>query len=164
MENEEILQAIGERVANLQPEIQAVIMSTDYEKNLLSIGAKYNLNKDQLFKLEFETSLVLIGYTHPDEYRGRLDRLELPKEIIDQIHNEVNQTILKSIVDIIKSNFEREDKEEMEYQSQLESEDTNDADKIRNNLKSTVKNNPAQERDFLADLGVIISESTKDNK
>ena len=41
---EEIKQSIIERFNKLQPEVQAAIMDSNYEKNVYEIGKKYNLS------------------------------------------------------------------------------------------------------------------------
>ncbi len=113
MDEDRIKNSIRERFNNLQPEIQAAIMNPEYEKNLTEIAQKYNLSAEEFSELELNTTLVLIGQTHPDKYMDELsDDLKIPKEKIDAIVGEVNEKILKDIVDIIRKNFDADDTEE----------------------------------------------------
>ena len=113
MDTEEIKKSIAERFNNLQPEIQDAIMSSNYEKNLYEIAQKHKLNVEQLGELELNTTLVLLGQTHPDEYADELEEdLKLPKEKIGEIVTDVNERIMKNIRELIKKNFADDDETE----------------------------------------------------
>ena len=113
MDEDRIKNSILERFNNLQPEIQAVIMDPNYEKTLGEIAQKYNLSAQEFNELELNTTLVLIGQTHPDKYIEELsDDLKIPEEKIEAIVKEVNEKILNNITDMIKKNFEADDTEE----------------------------------------------------
>ena len=106
MEKEDIKLAIIERFNSLQPEIQMIIMNTNYEESLYSISKKYNLSDDQYKELELNTTLVLLGNTHPDEYKNELaDDLKISGETLDKLVNEINEKILKEVLPIIRKNF-----------------------------------------------------------
>ncbi|MFA7315242.1 MAG: hypothetical protein WC059_00365 [Candidatus Paceibacterota bacterium] len=112
-QQEEIKKAIQERFENLQPEIQDAIMSSNYEKELYDISQKYKLNIEQMGQLELNTTLVMLGNTHPDEYVDELvTDLKIKKEDALAISNDVNERIMKNIREILKKNFEKEDEEE----------------------------------------------------
>ncbi len=109
MDHEEMKDKILERFNNLQPEIQAAIMNSNYEKILYDIAQNHKLNIKEMGELEFNTTLVLLGQIHPDEYAMNLEEdLKLPKETIDAIVGEVNEQIMKNIREIIKKNFEKD--------------------------------------------------------
>jgi hypothetical protein len=113
MDIDEIKNAVIERFNNLQAEIQAIIMDPNYDKTIADIGKKYSLSPAQVSELELNTTLVLLGQTHPDEYTDEiLEDLKLPKDLISQIANDVNEKILKSVRDMIKKNFEDDEKED----------------------------------------------------
>lgn len=158
-QKEELEKAIGERFANLQPEIQAVIMSTDLEKNLTKIYEKNKLTVEQLKNLEAETCLILIGDTHPDDLREDLDDLNLSPEITDQIVNDINETILKPVIGMLKSNFDKEDKEEVQYgefvNQILPKTVQNVESQMRSGFKTAVKSNS----NFINDLKNVIGKS-----
>jgi cell fate (sporulation/competence/biofilm development) regulator YlbF (YheA/YmcA/DUF963 family) len=116
MEQEEIKKAILERFNNLQPEIQAAIMDTNYEIYLDEVGKKHNLTLEQMADLELNTTLVMLGQTHPDEYKDELiEDLELPEEKITEIVNDINEKILKPIIVILRNNFEEDERIESEF-------------------------------------------------
>jgi hypothetical protein len=152
MDQEEIKNAIKERFNNLQPEIQEAIMSSNYEKNLYEIGTKYKLNIEQMGKLEFNTTLVLLGQTHPNDYLDTLaGDLNMPKETVNNIVGDVNEKIMKNIIDLIKQNFAKDDEEEEAFReiplppiSKPENVPTPSYKETSNEIK-TAEAKPAQE-------------------
>jgi hypothetical protein len=113
MDQQELENLIVERFDNLQPEIQAVIMDPNYEKQVVDIAQKYNLSKEQTSDLEINTTLVLLGNTHPDEYSKELtEDLKLAPVVVKQIVDDINQTVLKNILGMIKQNFKEDDEKE----------------------------------------------------
>lgn len=119
MDQEEIKNLIMERFQNLQPEIQNIILDENYDSKLIEIAKKFNLSNDQLLDLEINTTLVLMGDTHPDEYKERvMADLKLDESVIDQIVNDVNNTILKNVLNTIKQNFIEDDLAEKNSQKE----------------------------------------------
>lgn len=117
MEQEEIKKAIIERFNNLQPEIQEAIMDSNYEKNLYDVGKKYNLTIEQMGELEFNTTLVMLGQTHPDDYNKELlEDLKIPEEKINLIVSDINEIVLKPIRELLKKNFEEDNRVESELE------------------------------------------------
>ena len=115
MEQEEIKKSIIERFNSLQPEIQTAIMNSDYENNISIIGRKYNLTDEQVSELEFNTTLVLLGQTHPDNYKVELSEdIKLSEDKISEIVNDINEIILKPIRETLKNNFADDDRKESE--------------------------------------------------
>lgn len=120
MDNEEIKNSIIERFNSLQPEIQEAIMNLDYENNLSEIGKKYNLNIEQMEEFELNTTLVMLGQTHPDEYGdGLMEDLHLSKEKTEKIVLEVKEKILNSIIFLLKKNFEDDNLAEAELEKEI---------------------------------------------
>ncbi|MCC6323381.1 hypothetical protein IT400_01165 [Candidatus Nomurabacteria bacterium] len=151
MDQEEIKKSIAERFDNLQPEIQKVILSPDYEKNLYDISKKYNLSLEQTRELELNTTLVLIGSIHPEDYNRELeDDIKLPTENMIKIVADIDEKIFKDIKNLLASNFNKEDAEEIEFN--YKSLD-GIAKNIRSMLKETVRvNHASQQGDFLKNL------------
>jgi hypothetical protein len=119
MDLQEIKNALIDRFNNLQTEIQAIIMDPGYDETIIDIAHKYQLSDDQQKKLELNTTLVLLGNTHPDDYIEELTRdLKLPKETLDQIAQEVDARVLNSVKDTIKKNFD-DDRQEDEEQEKV---------------------------------------------
>jgi len=115
MDQEEIKKSIVERFNNLQPEIQKAIMDPDYEQHVYNIAKKYNLSTEQTEEFESDTTLVMLGQIHPNDYNETLvDDLNLPADKINEIVNDVNEKILKPIRDLLKNNFEEDDRIESE--------------------------------------------------
>ena len=125
MEQEELNKAILERFNNLQPEIQEIIMSTTYEDNLYGIAKKYNLSDEQFKELELNTTLVLLGNTHPEEYKNELvDDLKITEELANKLILDIDEKILNKVLPIIKQNFIDDDENEKKfYNSDLENLD-----------------------------------------
>lgn len=90
-------------------------MDPDYEKHIYDIAKKYNLNTEQTSEFESDTTLVMLGQIHPDDYSKELiDDLNLPIDKINEIIQDVNEKILKPIRDLLKKNFEEDDRIESE--------------------------------------------------
>lgn len=114
MEQEEIKKAIIERFNSLQPEIQDLIISTNYEETLYSISQGHKLTDEQFSNLELNTTLVLLGNTHPSEYKNELtDILNTSQDEIEKIVSEVNEKILNKVLPILIQNFEEDEKSEI---------------------------------------------------
>jgi hypothetical protein len=158
-EKEELEKRIAERFVNLQPEIQAVIMSPEYEKSLMRIIEKYKLNQSQIEIFETETSLVLIGHTHPDEYRIELKKLQLSKEVRNQIVNDVFDSILAPIVDMLRDNFDKDDMEEIKYGEFANKIAPKTSTNMETNLRADLKNVPKVQDNFLNGLADVINKS-----
>ena len=118
MEQEEIKNAIIERFNNLQPEIRNIILDENYDKTLYNISQKYKMTPEQVQDFELNTTLVLLGQTHPNDYEKELkEDIKLPKETIENIVQEVKEQILKNIYQTLKDNFTKDDEEEAKLES-----------------------------------------------
>lgn len=113
MDQEEIQKSILERFNNLQPEIQAIIMDPGYDKNILEIATRYELKPEEISELELNTTMVLLGQIHPDDYKTSLtDDLDIPEYKLDSIIKDVNEKVFKRVVEIIKKNFRADETED----------------------------------------------------
>lgn len=118
MDQENIRNLIIERFNSLQPEIQDAILDTAYEEKLSKISEKYNLSKEQWYDFEIHTTLVMLGNTHPEDYLNALiESLKISNDTALKIVTEVNETILKDILPILKQNFIDDDTEEEEIKA-----------------------------------------------
>jgi len=110
MENEELKNKIIERFKNLQPEIQNIILEENYGKDLYNLAQKYQMNPEQITYFEINTTLLLIGDIHPDEYKDHLaENLKIDQVTSEKIKQDVFSTVLKDVIDIIRKNFEEDD-------------------------------------------------------
>jgi len=109
MDQEQLKQKIVEYYGKLPKEAQVVFSSMTWMETLKSISAKYGLNNNQIEILGTETTLVLLGIIHIEEYQKILEKeLGLEKEITEKIIIEIDENILKTIkgqlVEVFESN------------------------------------------------------------
>lgn len=82
----------------LPKEIQDVITSSDYQMRLFDIAKKYKLTYEQLGVLEFDTTLTLLGVSHPDEYENNIsDILKLDSNTLKNIISEIKDKVFAPI-------------------------------------------------------------------
>ena len=143
MDEEGIKNAIIERYNSLQPEVQAAIMDSNYEKHIYDIAQKYKMTIEQMGKFEADTTLVMLGQIHPDDYNETLvDDLNLPADKINEIVNDVNEKILGPIREILKKNFEDDDRVETEFTNTPPPPYTNVEIKKENEIKKVEQTTP----------------------
>ena len=107
MNKEELQQKIAEYYGKLPKEAQIVFSSMTWMETLKDIGVKYSLNNNQIETLGTETTLVLLGIIHIEEYQKILEKeLGLEKEITEKIIIEIDENILKTIKDALSKTFE----------------------------------------------------------
>lgn len=98
MDQEQLKQKIVEYFVKLPKEAQEVFSSMSWMEILQNISAKFSLNAKQVEELGTETTLVLLGITHIDEYKNTLeDGLNLNKESFDNLFKEIEESILNKI-------------------------------------------------------------------
>lgn len=125
MDKEELQKNIALYYSKLSPTLQEVFSSMKWLETLRMISAKYNLNEKQIETLGTETTLVLLGMIHLDEYEGILKKeLTIPKESLDKMLVEINYSILKDIrtevIEAYTENTKPETKEEQEREAELD--------------------------------------------
>ena len=107
MNKEQLQQKIAEYYGKLPKEAQIVFSSMTWMETLKDIGVKYSLNNNQIETLGTETTLVLLGIIHIEEYQKILEKeLGLEKEITEKIIIEIDENILKTIKDALSKTFE----------------------------------------------------------
>ena len=107
MNKEELQQKIAEYYGKLPKEAQIVFSSMTWMETLKDIGVKYSLNNNQIETLGTETTLVLLGIIHIEEYQKILEKeLGLEKEITEKIIIEIDENILKTIKSQLAETFE----------------------------------------------------------
>lgn len=88
---------------NMPKEVQEAINKSDYKATLYRIASKYKLNVIQMGDLEEITIKVMQNILHPNEYeRALASKITIPKEELESLISEVNDNILKKIVNIMK--------------------------------------------------------------
>lgn len=95
MDQTQLQQKIAEYFAKLPADAQAMFSSMNWMKTLENISTKYNFTAEQVQSIGTETTLLLLGIIHPDEYTNFLQTdLGLPEDIQGQLMSEVNMSIL----------------------------------------------------------------------
>lgn len=89
---------------NLPKELQEAIAQSDYQKKLYEIGTKNKLRIDKMGKLEEVTIKFMKGGISPSQYENQLAlEIDIEASLARAIAEEVNESILKTIREIMKS-------------------------------------------------------------
>lgn len=82
----------------LPKDVQTAVSSVEVASGLQKVGEKYKLHVDKIDELFDETTLVMLGLTHPKDYLNNLKRrLEIPENLAREMVNDVNEQIFKPI-------------------------------------------------------------------
>jgi hypothetical protein len=96
MNPEQLQQKIAEYYSKLPPKVQEVFSKMEWLERLQGISLRYNLTETQIQTLGTETSLVMLGVIHPDEYEQTLmTELAVPRSIGLRIIDDINLEILE---------------------------------------------------------------------
>ncbi len=96
MNQEELQKTIAEYYSKLPTKAQEMFSRMDWMQILDSIATKYILTPNQIQTLGAETTMLLLGIVHPEEYEKTvMNELAVPKDIAGKIVEEVNNTIVK---------------------------------------------------------------------
>ncbi len=91
----------------LSKETLHAISSIDWRNILSTIGQKKGYTTEQIDDLGLETELLLCGLLLPDEYPKKLqEEVQIPKDQVDMLINEINQQIFKKISDTLVKTLE----------------------------------------------------------
>lgn len=95
MDQKQIQEKIAEYYKKLTPKMQEVFSKMEWLDNLRGISLRYNMTDEQIQTLGTETSLVMLGIIHPDEYEQNLmTELAVPRDIGLKIIDDINLEIL----------------------------------------------------------------------
>lgn len=95
MDQQQLQQKIAEYFAKLPTDAQTMFASMEWMKTLENLSAKYNMTALQIQSLGTETTLLLLGIVHPDEYMNFLQTdLSLSKSVQDRLMADINLGIL----------------------------------------------------------------------
>ncbi len=118
MDQTQLQQKIAEYFAKLPPNAQAMFQSMGWLDALEIISQKYSLTQTQKESLGTETTLLLLGIIHPDEYtKFLINGLSIPKGISEKIMIDVNTNILNEFKDELENTYNKNAEElaEKEY-------------------------------------------------
>jgi hypothetical protein len=95
MNPEQLQQKIAEYFAKLPVDAQVMFASQEWMRTLESLSGKYSLTPLQIQTLGTETTLLLLGIVHPDEYAGFLKAdLSLSADTQNKLMADINLGIL----------------------------------------------------------------------
>ena len=97
MDQQELQKNIALYYSKLPPEVQSIFAKMEWLENLKTLSASYNLNDEQVQELGTETTLVLLGIIHIEEYAQKLVALGLPTETTEKLLTEIDEKILKEV-------------------------------------------------------------------
>src|SRR3989344_5500550 len=100
--------------SKLPNDIKEAIFSVDVSDKIIDIGKKHKLAVDKIGIIGNETSRVMLGVTHPNEFIGNLtERLEVDKEKARAIAGEINEQVFKKVRESLRKihNMREEAKE-----------------------------------------------------
>ena len=98
MDKTQLQETIVKYYTKLPPAAQDFFSGMTWMEILKDISVMHNLNPMQMEVLATETTLVLIGIIHLDEYEQLITKeLALPKELTEKIVSEINEKILKPL-------------------------------------------------------------------
>lgn len=113
MEGEDI-KKIEARIQELPKDVQAAIMSNDFEAQVAEIGQKNRLHVDQIGELGDEVLLVMLGFMPADGFAEHIQKnLHLYSEQAAAIETQVNDQIFLPIRESMKK-FQEDQKKKNE--------------------------------------------------
>ena len=138
MDKEELQKQIALYYSKLPSDVQEVFAKMEWLENLKKISEKYALKNEYEQILRTETTLVLLGIIHLDEYEEKIKKeLGLQKEQADKMLAEINDAILKPIRPQLSTTFKQNVKEFAN--APKESEEVEKLDKRFNNLPEEIQ-------------------------
>lgn len=97
MDQQELQKNIALYYSKLPPEVQKVFAKMEWLENLKVLSSVYGLTDEQVQELGTETTLVLLGIIHIEEYAQKLVALGLSPETTDKLLAEIDEKILKEV-------------------------------------------------------------------
>lgn len=95
MDQTQLQQKIAEYFAKLPSDAQTMFASMEWMKTLENLSYKYNLTPQQVENLGTETTLLLLGIVHPEDYTNFLqEELSISQKTRDALLADINLGIL----------------------------------------------------------------------
>jgi len=99
---------IKERFDSLPKDIKEAISSVDTTNKIMDIAKKYDIQIDEISELVDEVGLVMLGFTHPNDFISNLKRrLGVGKELAEILSREINSEIFIKIKESLRQISER---------------------------------------------------------
>lgn len=118
----DILNAIKERIANLDVSVRELLLSVEYLNDLQEIIKNHSLSKEDANKTDEITTNFLLGTIKPSELEQTfIENLShLNKEQIQSLYNEIKTKILKPVWAMIEQAWIEDDENEAIFNNVLE--------------------------------------------
>lgn len=98
MNNTDLQKQISEHFSELPSAMQGVFSDMSWMDQVEDIGKKYNLSEEQIQSLLIDTSMIMLGVVHIDEYKTNLvQELKINEEQAKSIENDVNSILFNKI-------------------------------------------------------------------
>src|SRR3989338_3925454 len=141
--------------SKLLNDIKEAIFSVDVSDKIIDIGKKHKLAVDKIGIIGNETSRVMLGVTHPNEFISNLtERLEVDKEKARAIAQEINEQIFKKVRDSLRKIHNMREGVEEEEQDKIK------VSPFGNSQGETLSANSVNKADILKE---IEKDHTKEN-
>lgn len=139
MDEKELQKQIALYYSKLPADVQEIFSKMEWLETLKQISLKYSLNDKQIQILGTETTLVLLGIIHLDEYEKKvMDELDLSKESSDKMLGEINESILKSVRPQLSLTFDKNIKDLAQEQDQVGEKLDARFDKVPEEIKKII--------------------------
>jgi hypothetical protein len=126
----------------LPEDVKEAISSTEVTEKLSEIAKKNNLLIDESGILEEETSYVMLGLTHPNDFAKKIrERLGVDQETANNLVNEVNSGVF---LPIRESLMKLHEKEEVSIETTKSNNLTPSKEQVLNEIENPVVNKQTQ--------------------
>lgn len=106
---------IKEQLKYLPEEMVTIFANPKTNEQILEIGKIHGFSVEQLEILQTETSLLMLGLTHPDEYQNELkDRLNIQDEELINITKEIYKLAPNEIIEKLKEIYQKTENKNVE--------------------------------------------------
>lgn len=105
---------IKKQLEYLPKEVVSIFANPKTNDKILEIGRTNNLNAEQLEIFQTETSLLLLGLTHPDDYLNELkNRLNIYEDKLNNLTKEIYALISDGIIEKLKEIYQKSEEKEI---------------------------------------------------
>ncbi|MCM2338935.1 MAG: hypothetical protein NDI62_00555 [Burkholderiales bacterium] len=106
MDQAQLQQKIAEYFLKLPQEAQELFSSMQWLEKLKEISTKYDLSEEQIQTIGTETTLVLLGIIHAEEYVDIIKKeINIGEKNLDKLLSEINDAIFKDIGPQLEETF-----------------------------------------------------------
>ncbi|MCC6323383.1 hypothetical protein IT400_01175 [Candidatus Nomurabacteria bacterium] len=150
MNPEQLQQKIAEYYEKLPLDMQTMFASMEWMKTLENLSTKYSMTPNQVQSLGTETTLLLLGIIHPDEYVSFLQAdLSLAKDTQDKLMADINLGILNKWREKLSATYTQNtmDVAEKEYGGGMKLDER--FDKLPTEVKDAIANSNYQKELYI---------------